>query len=58
MNVQSVTELVIGVEGSGASGMLLIDDITLHDASSAVVTPEDPGTNGLVASAGGLPPPL
>ena len=28
-NLQSVTKLALGVEGSGAGGMLLIDDITL-----------------------------
>ena len=50
MNVQSVTELAIGVDGSNASGMLLIDDITLHSAAGEVITPEDPGTEGLVAS--------
>ncbi|MCF7975080.1 MAG: discoidin domain-containing protein [Phycisphaerae bacterium] len=30
INLQSVTTLAIGVEGSGASGMLLIDDIVLR----------------------------
>ena len=50
MNVQSVTELAIGVDGSTASGMLLIDDITLHSEAGEVITPEDPGTDGLVAS--------
>ncbi len=50
MNVQSVTELAIGVDGSGAAGVLLIDDITLHSEAGQVITPEDPGTEGLVAS--------
>jgi hypothetical protein len=48
MNVQSVTELAIGVEGAGASGMLLIDDITLHREAGVVVTPVDPGSENLV----------
>ncbi len=50
MNVQSVTELAIGVDGSGASGMILIDDITLHATAGNVLAPEDPGTEGLVAA--------
>jgi hypothetical protein len=50
MNVKSVTELAIGVDGSNASGMLLIDDITLRREAGEVITPTDPGTNGLVAS--------
>ena len=48
MNVQNVTELAIGVDGSGASGMLLIDDITLHSAASQVVTPTEPDTANLM----------
>ena len=50
MNVQSVTELAIGVDGSNASGVLLIDDITLHAEAGEIITPTDPGTDGLVAS--------
>jgi len=50
MNVQNVTELAIGVDGSGASGMILIDDITLHATAGDVITPEDPGTAGLIAA--------
>ncbi len=48
MNVQSVTELAIGVDGSSASGVLLIDDITLHSVVGEVITPTDPGTDGLI----------
>ena len=50
MNVQNVTELAIGVDGGSASGMLLIDDITLHAEAGEIITPEDPGADGLVAS--------
>ena len=48
-NLQSITKLVIGVDGNGAAGMLLIDDITLHAEAGELITPVDPGTNGLVA---------
>ncbi len=50
MNVQSVTEMAIGVDGGSASGMILIDDIKLHPTEGELITPADPGTNGLVAS--------
>ncbi len=49
MNVQNVTTLQIGVDGNGASGMILIDDIRLHAEAGQVITPVDPGTNGLIA---------
>jgi len=46
MDVQNVTTLQIGVDGSGASGMLLIDDIrlyieTVESISDDVTTPGD-----------------
>ena len=50
MNVKSVTELAIGVDGSNASGVLLIDDITLHSEAGEIITPQDPGSDGLVAA--------
>ena len=34
INPQSITNMAIGVDGNGASGMLLIDDITLRQAPS------------------------
>ncbi|MCF7973792.1 MAG: discoidin domain-containing protein [Phycisphaerae bacterium] len=48
-NLQSITTLEFGVEGSGASGMILIDDIRLYAEAGELITPADPGTNGLVA---------
>jgi hypothetical protein len=48
-NLQSVTKLVIGVDGSGASGMLLIDDIKLYPRPGELITPADPGTDNLVS---------
>jgi len=49
MNVQNVTKLQIGIEGNAASGLILIDDIRLHAAAGEIITPADPGANGLVA---------
>ena len=49
-NLASVTDMAIGVDGSGASGMVLIDDIRLHAEAGEMITPVDPGTDGLVAS--------
>ena len=46
--LQAVTKLVIGVEGVGASGMLLIDDITLHPKAGELIVPTPPDNAGLV----------
>ncbi len=46
-NLQSVTELAIGVDGANASGMVLIDDIKLYAVPGEVITPVDPGTANL-----------
>jgi len=48
-NLKSVTKLAIGVEGAGATGLLLLDDIRLFPRIAATVAPADPGTTGLVA---------
>ncbi|MCP4454608.1 MAG: LamG domain-containing protein [Planctomycetes bacterium] len=50
INLQNITEFVIGVDGSGASGMVLIDDITLHAQAGELITPVDPGTASLVST--------
>ncbi|MCF7975137.1 MAG: discoidin domain-containing protein [Phycisphaerae bacterium] len=42
-NLQSVTKLTIGIDGSNASGMILIDDIRLYPEAG----PVDPGSSGL-----------
>jgi len=47
MDVQTVTKLQIGVEGTGAAGMLLFDDIRLYARVGEVITPTDPGTDHL-----------
>ncbi|MCP4453902.1 MAG: hypothetical protein GY809_20770, partial [Planctomycetes bacterium] len=38
-NLESVTTLAIGVEGTGAEGMLLIDDIILHPEAGEMINP-------------------
>ena len=38
-NLESVTTLAIGVEGNGAEGMLLIDDIALHPEAGEMINP-------------------
>ena len=51
VNLKSVKTLAIGVgDGSGGgAGNLYIDDILLYAAAPQVVTPVDPGANGLAA---------
>jgi hypothetical protein len=48
-DLQSVTTLAIGIDGAGAAGKLLIDDICLFPSVGQTVAPADPGTAGLVA---------
>ncbi len=48
MAVQAVTTLQIGVEGAGASGMILIDDIKLYPLPGEMITPTEPDTANLV----------
>jgi hypothetical protein len=47
LNVTSVAELTIGLEGVG-SGLLFIDDIMLTSYDRQLITPVDPGTDNLV----------
>ncbi|NQV34428.1 MAG: LamG domain-containing protein, partial [Phycisphaeraceae bacterium] len=49
LSVSSVTTLSIGVDGAGASGMVLLDDIGLYRSAPAMVTPVPPSIEGLVA---------
>ncbi|MCP4451660.1 MAG: hypothetical protein GY809_09380, partial [Planctomycetes bacterium] len=49
-SLSNVTELTLGVEGAGASGMILFDDIRLFGEAGELVTPTDPGTNGLAGA--------
>jgi len=48
--LSNVTTLKLGVEGSGASGMILFDDIRLFAKAGELLTPTDPGANGLVGA--------
>ena len=48
MDVQAVTTLQIGVEGAGASGMILIDDIKLYAEAGEIITPTAPSNDTLV----------
>ena len=41
-NLQNVSSVTIGVEGSG-SGVIYVDDLRLYAAAPAVATPVDPG---------------
>ena len=48
-NLQSVTSLAIGIEGAGAKGTLLLDDIRLYPYVRQLITPVQPDPNGLTA---------
>ena len=49
-SLQSVTDLIIGVEGDGAIGTLYIDDIRVYPKAGELTTPVDPGAENLVAA--------
>ena len=49
VNLKKVTKLAVGVEGSGAAGNLLIDEIRLYPVAGTTVAPVDPGATGLIA---------
>ncbi len=48
-NVSNVNSLTIGVEGSGAEGIVYIDDVRLYPKAPEYIVPTDPGSEGLVA---------
>ena len=48
--LSNITKLTLGVDGAGATGMILFDDIRLFPGVGELLTPEDPGTNGLVGA--------
>ncbi|UCE47018.1 MAG: LamG domain-containing protein, partial [Phycisphaerales bacterium] len=47
-NLNAVTKLAIGVQGPGATGTLLLDDIRLYALAGELVTPVQPNPAGLV----------
>jgi len=49
VNLQSVTNLSIGIDGNGASGILYLDDIRLYPYDRQLVTPAEPNNASLVA---------
>ncbi len=49
-SLESVTDLIIGVEGDGAIGTLYIDDIRLYPKAGELTTPVDPGAENLVGA--------
>jgi len=49
LNVRNVTTLTIGIEGAGASGMLLIDNIRVYPYASELIEPVQPDDASLVA---------
>jgi hypothetical protein len=48
-NLRSVAELAIGVDGAGATGLVLIDDIRLYPQAAERITPVEPDAASLVA---------
>jgi len=48
-NLSNVTSLTIGIQGPGATGTLLLDDIRLYSYDRELITPSDPGNAGLQA---------
>jgi len=48
MNLQSVTNLSIGIDGNGASGLLSFDDIRLYPYNRQLITPTEPSQAGLI----------
>ncbi len=48
-NVRNVNTLVIGVEGSGSTGIVYIDDIRLYPKTPEYITPTEPDAANLVA---------
>jgi len=48
VNVTNVTKLAIGIDGNGAAGKLLFDDIRLYSRSRQLMTPTEPDAANLV----------
>ncbi len=48
-SLNNVTELTIGIEGAGASGVVYVDNIRLYPQAPELITPVEPDTASLVA---------
>jgi len=48
-NLSNVTSMTIGIQGPGATGTLLLDDVRLYSYDRQLIAPVDPGTAGLKA---------
>ncbi|HEC02182.1 MAG TPA: LamG domain-containing protein, partial [Phycisphaerales bacterium] len=48
-NLSNVTSMTIGIQGPGATGTLLLDDIRLYSYDRELITPAEPGAAGLQA---------
>ncbi len=46
VNVQNVTSITVGIEGTGA-GVIYVDDLRLYREPPQIVAPTDPGTDSL-----------
>ena len=46
-NLSNVTSMTIGIQGPGATGTLLLDDIRLYSYDRELITPAEPGAAGL-----------
>ncbi len=49
VNVNSVTSLIVGIEGAGATGVVYVDDIRLYPNAPEFITPVEPDAANLVA---------
>ena len=52
VGLQNVTKLSIGIDGNGAAGTLLFDDIRLYPYDRQLITPAEPNKSGLLAHLG------
>jgi hypothetical protein len=48
-NLSNVDQLIIGIEGAGATGVVYIDDIRLYPLAAERIVPAEPDTANLVA---------
>ncbi len=48
-NLQNVTELAVGIDGAGATGLLYVDDVRLYPNAVEYIVPTEPDAAGLVA---------